>query len=152
MTDSRHQPKQQIDSPDDVPRFSSDEEAAEFWKTHHLGPAMLDRMEHAPEEAFAGRRPRTKLISLRMDSELLVVLKGMAIERHTPYQTLLKELVVMGLAVTTSGAATTTGANELEFGWTASGQVAFPRVFEQPTTRRHTEAVRQRGRVLEFAR
>lgn len=145
MTDSRRQPKQQIDTPDEVPRFSSDEEAAEFWKSHKLGPALLNRMEPPPEGVLPEPRARTTPISVRMDSGVLTEVKDLADDRDMRYQTLLKELVEVGLAAETSSSP------EPDVRWVLWERAAFPRDPEDSSARRRSEAVRTRGRVLEYA-
>jgi uncharacterized protein (DUF4415 family) len=84
----------EIQSLDEVPRFKSEAEEAEFWATHSLGEKLLDQMEPIPEGELPPPRPRTKPISLRFDKDVLERLKTMAKLKHKGYQTMLKEFVL----------------------------------------------------------
>ncbi len=96
---------------EDIPRFTSEDEEAEFWATHTLGPGLLAEMRPAreadpdlpdPEAVRAhldqrrqrDRGERTQPIPIRFDADVLRRLRGLAARKHTGYQTLLKQFVV----------------------------------------------------------
>ncbi len=77
-----------------VPEFASEEEEARFWAEHGLGEALLEAMTPPPEGLLPPPRPRSRVISLRLDEDLLGRLKAMARRKGKGYQTLLKEFVL----------------------------------------------------------
>ena len=79
---------------DDVPRFASEAEEAEFWATHDLGEGLLAEMGQVQEGALPPPRPRTRPVAVRFDDATLHRLKFLAARRHKGYQTLLKEFVL----------------------------------------------------------
>ncbi len=83
----------EIQSPEEIPAFQTEEEEAEFWATHSLGDGMLDKMGPVPEDTLPPTRPRTKPIAVRFDEDLLNRLKALARVKHKGYQTLMKEFV-----------------------------------------------------------
>jgi hypothetical protein len=79
---------------DEVPRFASEAEEAEFWATHALGEDLLAEMGQVPEGELPPPRPRTRPVAVRFDDATLRRLKVLAARRHKGYQTLLKEFVL----------------------------------------------------------
>ena len=92
----------EINSWDDVPKFASEGEEADFWATHDLGPALVAQMrpvppegdEWAPPARATTLLPRTRPVSVRLDGDVLRRLKAVAARKHKGYQSLLKEFVV----------------------------------------------------------
>jgi predicted DNA binding CopG/RHH family protein len=145
MSNSDQSPQRQINSLDDLPAFASEAEEAEFWETHELGPALLAEMGPPDDVELPATRSRTTPISIRMDTGVLVEVKAEAAQRDTAYQTFMKEIVVVGLAVMRGDRSV--GASNL------SAPVHPPRlsVPDRPGARRQTEVVRQRGDVFDYA-
>lgn len=94
---------------EDIPHFTSEDEEAEFWSTHSLGPGLLAEMRPAHEvdpdlpgpdavRAHIEQRrqggERTQPIPIRFDADVLKRLRALAARKHTGYQTLLKQFVV----------------------------------------------------------
>jgi predicted DNA binding CopG/RHH family protein len=71
-----------------IPKFSSDEEAGEFWMTHDTTDYV--DWTKARRVSFPNLRPSTATISLRLPQGLLNDLRVLANERDVPYQSLLK--------------------------------------------------------------
>ncbi len=70
------------------PVFASDDEEAAYWEAHSTAPHW-DEMEPVEVEV-AAPRPRTKLISMRLNEEYLAAIKRVAREKGIPYQTLMR--------------------------------------------------------------
>jgi hypothetical protein len=83
----------EIQSWREVPKFSSEQEEAEFWNTHALGEELLVE-DPVGDPRLAPPRPRTTPISFRFDERTVARLKALARRRHTGYQTLAKEFVL----------------------------------------------------------
>jgi hypothetical protein len=79
---------------DEVPRFGSEAEEAEYWSTHELGEELLGRAGPVPEGELPPPRPRTRPVAVRFDDDTLQRLRILAERRHKGYQTLLKEFVM----------------------------------------------------------
>jgi hypothetical protein len=84
----------EINSWDDVPVFASEAEEAEFWATHGLGEALLEKGLTEDDLGLPPPRPRTKPVAVRFDPDTLGRLKAVARKKHKGYQTLLKEFVM----------------------------------------------------------
>ncbi len=84
----------EIQSSEEIPRFSNEAEEAEFWATHSLSETFLSEMKPLPEDVLPPARPRTQPISLRLDSDILERVRALAETKHKGYQTLMKEFVV----------------------------------------------------------
>ena len=84
----------EINDPKDIPTFASEEEEADFWATHSLGPVILEHMQPIPPGALPAPRPRTKPVAIRFDPDVLRRLKVLARKKGKGYQTLLKEFVL----------------------------------------------------------
>ncbi len=77
-----------------IPKFKSEEEEAKFWNTHDL-TNYLDEFEEVNEEIIITAKKRTKkLISIRMDEDIIVALKIAADKKRMPYQTLIQSWLV----------------------------------------------------------
>jgi hypothetical protein len=83
-----------VDSWDEVPDFTSEEEEAQYWATHGLGAKVLTQAGPVPEGELPPSRPRTRPVAIRFDDTTLQRLKVLADRRHKGYQTLLKEFVM----------------------------------------------------------
>lgn len=72
----------------DIPKFRSEKEEREFWRTHD----SADYIDWAQAEATSlpKLKPSTKTISLRLPETMLEELKVLANKRDIPYQSLLK--------------------------------------------------------------
>jgi uncharacterized protein (DUF4415 family) len=89
----RDKEMKEIQSPEEIPEFASEDEEAEFWSTHSLGEKFLAEMKPVPEEELP-TRPRTKPVAVRFDEDVLRRLRTVAERKNKGYQTLLKEFVV----------------------------------------------------------
>ena len=71
-----------------VPRFKSEAEEREFWRTHDT--ADYFDLSRARPARFPNLKPSTKSITVRLPLSLLEALKIEANKRDVPYQSLLK--------------------------------------------------------------
>jgi len=85
---------EEVQSWEEVPTFSSEEEEAEFWSTHGLGERLLATMGPLPGGVLPDARPRTRPIAVRFDEDVIRRLRVVAKAKHKGYQTLLKEFVI----------------------------------------------------------
>lgn len=83
-----------IQSPEEIPTFTSEKAEAEFWATHSLGDHFLDRLGPVPDAELPPVSPRTRPIAVRLDQDVLTRLKHLAQKKGKGYQTLLKEFVL----------------------------------------------------------
>jgi predicted DNA binding CopG/RHH family protein len=74
-----------------IPRFASDDEAAEFWDTHD-STEYID-WSRAQRAVFPNLKLSTQTISLRMPTGLLAELRMIANSRDIPYQSLIKQML-----------------------------------------------------------
>jgi len=79
---------------EDIPKFKSEQEEADFWANHELGDEILNEARPVPEGILPPARPRTRPIAIRFDESTLGRLKKLSAHLHKGYQTLLKEFVV----------------------------------------------------------
>ena len=88
-----------------IPKFKSQKEEIEFWDTHDLTD-YLDDMEEVKEpiELSAGlkskiirRRHAKKLLTLRLDKDLIDKAKRVARKKAIGYQTLMRMWIAEGL-------------------------------------------------------
>ena len=89
--DTKFQPVERVE---DLPAFANEDEEHRYWATHSLGSALLDKMEPIEGEGFPPPRPRTKPVPIRFGEDVIARAKVLAAQRHTGYQTLIKEFVV----------------------------------------------------------
>lgn len=87
----------EIQSWDEVPNFASEAEEAEFWSTHALGDALLDRMEPIPESELPLDIRRTRPVSVRLGEDVVERLEALARRRNVTPQALVKGFIVDGL-------------------------------------------------------
>jgi uncharacterized protein (DUF4415 family) len=88
--------KKQIRDLSDVPDFSTEKDAREFWDTHEVTEEYLKSAGSVAEKDSPQARPRTnrtKPIAVRFDDDVIDRLKQLADHKHKGYQTLLKEFV-----------------------------------------------------------
>jgi len=71
-----------------VPRFKTEEEEREFWRTHDSSEYL--EWDNATEITLAKLKPSTKTISLRLPESMIEELKILANKQDIPYQSLLK--------------------------------------------------------------
>ncbi|MGE3075211.1 MAG: CopG family antitoxin [Dehalococcoidia bacterium] len=84
----------EINSWDEMPSFASEQEEADWWETHSLGPGILDALGAQDfDNLLPPPRPRTSPISIRFDADTLARLKLLARRKHKGYQTLAKEFI-----------------------------------------------------------
>ncbi len=83
-----------VTCPGEVPRFSSEQEEAAYWRTNALSDGLWATLPSAPEEDLPPMRPRTRSVVIRFDDSTLRRMKALALRRNKGYQTLLKEFVV----------------------------------------------------------
>lgn len=79
-----------------LPRFSTDQEEADFWDTHDSTEFLEDT--EPVDVTFVDARPAKKQISLRMDPEAIDKLKAIARRKGIGYQTLIRIWVMERLA------------------------------------------------------
>lgn len=82
-----------INDPSEIPENLSDEEELEFWDTHYMTEAYLDKVEEVPKEERPQARSSSKQINVRMDESTIERLKKLADDRGVGYQTLMKDFV-----------------------------------------------------------
>ena len=83
----------QVNSPAEIPQFANEDEEAEFWATHSLGPGMLDNAKPDPLlDKLLPVRPRS--ITIRLDPDVYFRLRSLAQQKGRSYQALLKEFLV----------------------------------------------------------
>lgn len=98
-----------VNSRSEIPEFASEEEFAQFWQTHSIGPGLIEEGKNDPEvQAVAAllrggkerqsprqpRQPKASFVTtLRLDADVETRLKHVAALKQMPYQTLLKQFV-----------------------------------------------------------
>jgi hypothetical protein len=95
-----------VNSRTEIPKFASEEEFAQFWQTHSIGPGLIEEGRSDPEvqamaarlrggkERQSPRQPKASFVtSLRLDADVETRLKHVAALKQVPYQTLLKQFV-----------------------------------------------------------
>ncbi len=82
----------EVNSPDDIPEFATEDELRDYWDTHALGPGWLEMGEDR-DPRLPPPRPRTTPVAVRFDADVVARLKAVAAKKHKGYQTLLKEFV-----------------------------------------------------------
>jgi len=75
-----------------LPKFSNDQEEAEFWSTHDA-TKFLDQSEPVDVKFVDARPPRTR-IALQLDPATIDELKTVARHKGTDYQTLVRSWVI----------------------------------------------------------
>ena len=68
-----------------IPKFKSDQEAAQFWDTHSL-IEFEDDLELVKEKVFV--KPEKQVMTIRVDKKLANVMKAIAREKGINYSTL----------------------------------------------------------------
>jgi predicted DNA binding CopG/RHH family protein len=81
-----------VQSFEEVPKFASEAEEAEFWASHELGDELVAQMRPHADRKLPNRQ-RTRPIAIRFDENTLARVKDLAQRRGKGYQTLLKEFV-----------------------------------------------------------
>lgn len=89
-----HEYMKEVQSPDDIPQFSSEAEEAEFWATHSLGEWFLDQMEPMPKDMLPSVRPQATPLSGLLDDFTIGRLKELAYRRNVDYKTLITEFII----------------------------------------------------------
>jgi len=86
----------EINSWEELPKFQSEAEEAEFWGSHAFGPDLLAEFRSRPQAgSVVGPLPeRTRPVAIRFDADVLSRLRTVAQKKGKGYQTLLKEFVV----------------------------------------------------------
>ncbi len=79
-----------------IPKFKSKNEEAAFWKTHSI-TEFEEELEEVKNVHFP--KPRKRLISLRIDDQMINSLKKAAAKRGLGYLTLIRMWVAEKLAV-----------------------------------------------------
>jgi predicted DNA binding CopG/RHH family protein len=83
-----------IYSHDQIPKFRSEAEEHEFWKTHTWSDELMDQAEADPDLPLPGSKTPSSLTSIRFENDTLKRLKALAERKGMSYQTLLKEFVI----------------------------------------------------------
>ena len=68
-----------------IPKFKSDQEAAQFWDTHRL-IEFEDDLELVKEKVFV--KPEKQVMTIRVDKKLANAMKAIAREKGINYSTL----------------------------------------------------------------
>ena len=68
-----------------IPKFKSDQEAAQFWDTHSL-IEFEDDLELVKEKVFV--KPEKQVMTIRVDKKLANAMKAIAREKGINYSTL----------------------------------------------------------------
>jgi hypothetical protein len=79
---------------EDIPKFKSEREEADFWVNHELSEELWSKAEPMPDGILPPARPRTRPVAIRFDESTLGRLKRLSAHLHKGYQSLLKEFVV----------------------------------------------------------
>jgi predicted DNA binding CopG/RHH family protein len=77
-----------------LPRFASEQEAADWFATHDTAPYMDELEEVAEPMRVIRSRPKKRPISLRLRSDYLEIIKQVAEREGIPYQTLIQMWLV----------------------------------------------------------
>jgi predicted DNA binding CopG/RHH family protein len=83
-----------IRSLDDIPTFADEDEERAFWATHEVSDELAEAAEPIPADELPPPRPRSRTITLRIESDTLARLKSIAEYKGMGYQTLLKDFLV----------------------------------------------------------
>ena len=94
MSRAKHAQTSKVERAEQIPRFVSEAEEAEYWATHELSGELLASMQPVFEDVLPAARPRTRPVAVRFDEDVLQRLKAVAEKKHKGYQTLLKEFVI----------------------------------------------------------
>ena len=77
-----------------IPKFKNEDEEAKFWANNSITDYM-DEFEEVNEEIIITAKKRTKkLISIRMDEDIIEALKLVADKKRMPYQTMIQSWLV----------------------------------------------------------
>jgi predicted DNA binding CopG/RHH family protein len=94
------QERKEIKSWDEVPRFETEREEQAWWDEHDISEELLETFEPRsergnlpPAREKTVTRPRKAPISVRMEEDLVIRLKGLAAIKGVGYQTLLRQFV-----------------------------------------------------------
>ena len=77
----------------EIPAFTSEQEAAEWFAANDTGPYM-EGLEEVHERIPVARTPLKKPVGLRIRSDYLTALKQVAERKGIPYQTLIQMWLV----------------------------------------------------------
>jgi hypothetical protein len=91
---SRHTEVSIIAKLNEIPSFATEQDEAEYWRTHSLSDELLDQMAPVDTDVLPPPRLRTRPIAVRFDQDIVRRLKALASVKRKGYQTLLKEFVV----------------------------------------------------------
>ncbi|MCX8103298.1 MAG: BrnA antitoxin family protein [Candidatus Bipolaricaulota bacterium] len=73
-----------------IPRFRSAREEAEWWDTHDV--TEIEGLEVVPEEIFV--KPKKQIVSVRLERQLVDLLKRIAREKGLGHTTLVRLWVI----------------------------------------------------------
>jgi hypothetical protein len=91
--------RKEIKSWDEVPAFASEKEEQAWWDEHEVSDELLEKFGPIPEGELPSprektvTRPRKSPTSVRMEEDLVVRLKELAVIKGMGYQTLLRQFV-----------------------------------------------------------
>jgi CopG antitoxin of type II toxin-antitoxin system len=74
-----------------IPANMSEQQAREFWSSHEITEEYVDEVGTVPAEDLPTFRPRTKPVSVRLDSDVIRRMKRLAKIKNTGWQTLFKQ-------------------------------------------------------------
>ena len=88
-----HESMKEVQTPEEIPQFSSEAEEAEFWATHSLGYWFFEAADPVSENILPSVRPSTSPLSELLDDSTLSRLKELAYRRKVDSRTLLNQLI-----------------------------------------------------------
>lgn len=78
----------------EIPVFTDEDEERAFWATHEVSDELANAAEPIPDDELPPARPRSRSVTLRIETDTLTRLKAVAAYKGMPYQTLLKDFLV----------------------------------------------------------
>ncbi len=96
MNDYDEEHSIEVNSPDEIPDFATEDDEREYWDTHHFGPGMMKDFKRVGVHPLLQKTApaASKNISIRVEADTLRRLQALAARKGMRYQTLLKEFVV----------------------------------------------------------
>jgi CopG antitoxin of type II toxin-antitoxin system len=86
-----------VNSVNQIPQTMTELEARDFWDSHSVGAGLLKESIDADLKAklqTARNERKSRNITLNISTQLEQRLRHVALIKHTPYQSLLKEFVI----------------------------------------------------------
>jgi hypothetical protein len=77
----------------EIPRFATEDEERAFWATHEVSDKLAAVAEPIPDGELPPARPRSRPITVRLETDTIARLRAVAAYKGMPYQTLLKDFI-----------------------------------------------------------